>query len=589
MHTPKGYAAGIKVHMNFNFAIIGGGLTGTTMLYQFVEQVRQETDRKALDPSKIKIQIFEKQETFGPGFPHCDRNVMPFHITNMCAKDMGIRLGNPADFHDWVSINQDRLQARFPWLHDSSYSHGQCSHYPRAIMGEYLKERFHEAHQKAQALGLKVELFAQSEVVDLEERSDKIHLTVKRLVSGSIFSCFADRVLLATGHWFEKKKQNTYFPSPWPAKHLLQRIPEGETVAVIGTSLSAIEVVLTLTSNGRFMRGDPDELVYEPPSNPRRFALYSRRGLLPKVRGKTGKYRNTYLTRKNVRRLVVENQGVLTLEAVFQLLNLELEAAYGHPINWKEVVNPTRAAADLLQQYLEDAKSGDGPDGELIWQTVLHQSFEMVREIYLKLRLEDKKRFDKEYTSIFFTHAATQPSINAQKLAALMKSGIVEVYKLGRNYQFVKNESSNEYEFVYEDPKGNIRRDAYRYVVNARGQAKSIKTDPSILTKNLLKRHIVQTEETQILQPADRQRTRSGNPPQTELQTYQTGSMRIDPKTHQIIKPASDKTTTKSNGIYAVGAMTRGQIIDASMAHGIVQSTAEIARHWIDYLKQVAM
>ena len=575
--------------MNFNFAIVGGGLAATAMLHQFVENVRPEIDLKVLSPSEIRILVFEKHDSFGPGFPHCDQNVMPFHITNMCAKDMGIVGGCPEDFHNWAILNHDRLKKHYPWIDDTSHSDMGCSHYPRAIMGEYLKEKFQEAYQAALALGFRVELYPQSEVVDLEETSDKIHLAVKRLASESIFSCVADRVLLATGHWFEKNEQNNYFPSPWPARHLLEKIPEGEKVAVIGTSLSAIEVVLTLTSDGQFIPDESNGLLYVPPAKPRQFALYSRRGLLPKVRGKMGTYRNRFLTRENVERLMVENQGVLTLEAVFQLLNSDLEAAYGHPINWKAVVNPTPAGVDLLQQYLEDAKCGDGPGGELIWQTVLHQSFDMVREIYLRLKLEDRKRFDEAYTSLFFTHAATQPRINAKKLAALMKSGIVEVFKLGQDYQFIQNPSKGGYEFIYTDHEGEIKRDTFRYVVNARGQSRHIKTDPSMLTRNLLKRGIVGTEEFQLRPHIDQDGSASANPLQTASQTYKIGSVWIDPKTHQIMRLGSDGTTNRSNGIYAVGAMTRGQIIDASMAHGIVQSTAKIAKHWVDYLKQVAI
>jgi uncharacterized NAD(P)/FAD-binding protein YdhS len=576
--------------MSFTFAIIGGGLAGTAMLRLFVERVLHEFDLKLLNPSEIKIQIFEKQDIFGPGFPHCDRNVMPFHITNMCAKDMGILVGHPEDFQDWATINYDRLKELYQWIDETSFSYEGCNHYPRAIMGEYLKERFQEAHQKAQALGLGVELFSGSEVIDLEERSDdKIHLTVKQLSSESIFSCIADRILLATGHWFEKKDQPSYFPSPWPARQLLEKIPEGEKVAVIGTSLSAIEVVLTLTSNGHFIRDNSNELVYVPPTNPRKFALYSRRGLLPKVRGKMGKYRNMFLTRKKLESLIAENQGYLNLEAVFQLLNSELEAAYGHAINWKAVVSFTRPPAELLQQYLEDARHGDGPDGELVWQTVLHQSFDMVREIYLRLSLEDRKRFDKTYTSVFFTHAATQPAINAEKMLALMKSRLVEVFKLGRNYQFVRNDTKDVWEFIYQDSNGETKRDAYRYVVNACGQAKSIQTDPSPLTKNLLKRGIVQNEEDQPVQQKNRQSNRSVKQPKTKLNTYKTGSMWIDPATHQVIRKVSDKTPVKSNSIYAIGAMTRGQIIDASMAHGIVQSTAHIANSWVDDLKKIKM
>jgi hypothetical protein len=279
----------------------------------------------------------------------------------------------------------------------------------------------------------------------------------------------------------------------------------------------------------------------------------------------------------------------LALEAVFQLLNLELEAAYGHTIDWKAVVSPTRPPAELLQQYLEDARHGDGPDGELVWETVLHQSFDMIREIYLKLSLEDRKYFDKTYTSLFFTHAATQPAINAEKILALMKCGLVDVFKLGSNYQFSQNDTKDGWEFIYQDSNGETKRDVYRYVVNARGQARSIQTDPSSLTKNLLKRGIVQNEETQAVQPENRQSNRSAKQPKTKLHTYKTESVWIDPATHHVIRKVSNKTPVNSNSIYAVGAMTRGQIIDASMAHGIVQSTAWIANSWIDDLKKVKM
>jgi uncharacterized NAD(P)/FAD-binding protein YdhS len=575
--------------MTFTFAIIGGGLAGTSMLYQFVEKARGEIHHGFLKPSDIKLQVFEKQETFGPGFPHCDRNVMPFHITNMCAKDMSILFGNKMDFQEWVIHNQQKLKELFACMQDASFIKDQCNHYPRAVMGEYLKARFEEAYQKAQALGLLVDLYAQSEVIDLEETCDKIRLTVRRLTSGSIFSCVADRVLLATGHWSEEKRQRNYFPSPWPAQNLLESIPQGEKIAVIGTSLSAIEVVLTLTSDGHFVRDEYNRLVYIAPPTPKCFALYSRKGLLPKVRGKMGMYRNRFLTREKVESLITFNKGFLTLEAVFQLLKLELEAVYGHGINWKEVINPTQAPADLLQQYIQDAKSGDGPDGELLWQTVLHQSFDMVREIYSRLPLEDRKRFDKEYTSIFFTHAATQPIMNAEKILALMNAGIVEIFKLGRDYSIVKNPSKEEYELIYTDHKGNIKRAAYRYLVNARGQSRSIRTDPSALTKNMLQRGIVQTEETQIVHHIKEQNSQAANPTPTAYQTYQTGSMWIDPKTHQIMRQSPDKKTTKIDALYAVGAMTRGQIIDTSTAYGIVQSTCSVAEGLINDLKKILL
>ena len=241
-------------------------------------------------------------------------------------------------------------------------------------------------------------------------------------------------------------------------------------------------------------------------------------------------------------------------------------------------MNPTGKPADLLQGYLDDALNGDGPKGELIWQTILHQSFDMVREIYLNLTLEDRRRFDTNYTSVFFTHAASQPAINAEKVLALMKTGMVEVVKLGNSYQLVKNEVNDYHEFIYRDTRGNLKRDAYRYVVDARGQKKSLATNPSLLVKNLLRRGTVLIKEFRsAVHDVSSDRAPAG-------ETYETGSIWIDPATHRIMQMGPENQLTGSSTIYAVGAMTRGQIIDASMARGIVQATARIADDLVDYL-----
>jgi uncharacterized NAD(P)/FAD-binding protein YdhS len=575
--------------MRFNFAIIGGGLTATAMLCQLVNRAREKAKKRHLDPSRIQINVIERQDIFGPGFPHSGRFAMPFHITNMCAADMGILDGKPCDFQEWVTANSDHLRNLFSWFSDvSSAMDGSgetCNHYPRAIMGEYLKTRFREAVQFARKAGLAVRLHPESEVVDLKRNKGRFSLVIKDLVTGKYFSDAADRVLLATGHWFERNHHNGYFTSPWPAEKLRRSIPQGATVAIIGTSLSAIETLLTLTSEGEFIRSASGELVYEPPESPRRFFLYSRKGLLPKVRGKIGQLKNRFLNRENLDRLLSDRHGRLTLNAIFNLLQSELEDAYGQAIDWNQILHPTGRPADLLKKYLDDAIHGDGPCGELIWQTILHQSFDMVRDIYLNLTLEDRMRFDKEYTSVFFTHAATQPIVNAEKLLALMKAGMVDVLKLGDNYRLNKDDVKNCYEFVYSDHRGYVRRDAFRFVVDSRGQQKSLKTNPSPLVKNLLTSGMVQIEE---IRPVD-QSNHSGQDDPSEFEAadrYKTGSIWIDPETHQAIQIGPGNETTTSSGLYAVGAMTRGQIINASMARGIVEATCRIADDLIHYLTQ---
>jgi len=577
--------------MQFHFAIIGGGLTATAMLCQFVNRVQAKAIKGRLDPSGIGIQIYEKHDTFGPGFPHSVKFTLPFHIINMCASDMGIIDDNPGDFQDWVLDNSDNLQKHPFFLHDPSSdlkgSRPECNHYPRAVMGEYLQTRFQEALQSAREAGIRVNLYPASDVVDLKQTGNRICLSIIDLSSGKQFSNDADCALLATGHWFEKTDLDRYFTSPWPAKKLRQSIPPDTKIAVIGTSLSAIETLLTLTSDGSFGRSSSGELSFAPSANSRKFVLYSRRGLLPKVRGKMSNRKNRFLNRENLDRLLSENRGNLTLDKIFNLLNSELETAYGQPVDWEEIVNPTGKPADLLQGYLNDAVHGDGPDGELIWQTILHQTFDMVRDVYLNLRLDERKRFDKHYTSVFFTHAATQPTVNAEKLLALMQAGIVEVIKLGKTYQLVKNEDNDYYEFIYRDSRGNLKRDAYRYVVDARGQKKSLKTDPSTLVANLLRRATVLIKEFRPADhPADPNHDVPANPAPAG-ETYETGSIWIDPETHRVMQMEPENKATKSSVIYAAGAMTRGQIIDASMARGIVQATSRIADDLVDYITRI--
>jgi uncharacterized NAD(P)/FAD-binding protein YdhS len=453
-------------------------------------------------------------------------------------------------------------------------------------MGEYLRWRFQETIEKARQLGLRVDFHSRCEVADLVEECARIRLTVNNLKSGKRFLTHADRVLIATGHWFEQEEQDHCFPSPWPPEKLLKGIPEGERVAIIGSSLSALDATLTLTVDGEFLRDDNGRLIYFPSSNPRSIRLYSRRGLLPRVRGKMGVYRNRFLTLENVERLGAKNNNMVPLKTIFRLLESDLEAAYGHRIEWQSILNPKRTPIELLRDYLKDAQEGDGPNGTLLWQTLLHQAFPLLRSLYANLPAEDRERFDKDYTTLFFSYASLMPLINGEKLLALMESGTLDVVKLGDDYGFIRDDSKGCFEFVYRNQRGVERRDSCKYVIDARGQKKSFETNPSELAKNLLRSGTVQIEEIPYSgQPKAHNSERVDNP-EKRSRTYRTGSIWIDPETHHLVTKGADGKRTISETIYAVGAMTRGQTIDASMAYASAVSTAKIAEDLMSFLNR---
>jgi hypothetical protein len=142
-----------------------------------------------------------------------------------------------------------------------------------------------------------------------------------------------------------------------------------------------------------------------------------------------------------------------------------------------------------------------------------------------------------------------------------MEAGVVEVVRLGDDYRFVHNESKNQFEFHYAAPDGKRTCAAFTYCVDARGQPRSLETDGSDLTRSLIRRGLVRID------PGDAEKGGS----------VSGGSIRIDPLTHRVVRTHSASDITSDFDIYAVGAMTRGQIIDASMALGLARSTETVA------------
>jgi uncharacterized NAD(P)/FAD-binding protein YdhS len=569
--------------MELTFAIIGCGLTGTSAFCQFIRNLRERAGRRPLGYAGIRIAVVEKQRLFGPGFPYSDEFVMPCHMTNTCAEEMGIEPDDPRGFKEWAESASGRPASGYTvFPRANEFKAESSTYYPRAVMGEYLRARFMESVETAQGLGCSVSLYLRCEVLEAAEKGKKLTLRIKELEGGEIFFLEADHVLLATGHWFNPSNDTRYFSSPWPARALLEGIPRGASVAVLGSSLSAVDAVLTLTSEGEFFRAPSGELEYRCPSPPRKIALCSRKGILPKVRGKMGGYKNRFLTLGNVQPLLKNRGEEPALEGLFRLLRLDLEAVYGHPIPLSEVMNPSLPPIENLERDLKKAEEGDGPQGELLWQTVLHQSFSMAREAYLHLPADDKMRFEKQHSTLFFSYAAPMPPVVAEKLLALLKSGTVQVSKLGEAYSLLKDTAGMGYEILFREQQGENRRDCYDYLVDARGQERSFANNPSELAINLLRSGVVQIERfptrSRPVAPGD---TMAGG----KENSYDSGSLWIDPETHQVFRMKADGSMTPSRCLYAAGIMTRGQILDASTARGCALSASRVASQWAKLMK----
>ena len=553
------------------------------MLYQFIRQLKYRARSGLLDPHRVHVLVFDKQPVAGPGFPHNDRFVQPYHITNMCAGDMSVIYSNPLDFSDWIKSRRSDLANRFPAfrsiIYDPAYHQNGCSHYPRAVMGEYLSARFQDALKAANNLGVKVDVHTDCEITNITEVERGLNLCARFCKSGSESGFTTDQALLATGHWLRRGSSGTgYFPSPWPAHRLLVEIPPGAGVAVIGSSLSAIETALTLTSDGRFMRAASGGLRFEPSSETRRITLMSRHGLLPRVRAACVDYHPRFFNQKNLQELLTKHSGNLSLDAIFELLDRELAVATGQSMAWGDIVSPRETPMEGLENSLREACSPGNRGGGTLWQSILREVLPLVRELYLALSVTERRRFDRDYATLFFVHAATQPPINAEKLLALMRAGVLEVVRLGYDYQFTKTPAEAGYEFAYGDAAPRVA--TFRYVVDARGQEYSVSTDPSQLTENLIQNRMIHLGE--VTENSEKAEVTALSA--DEAGDHLTESVCIDPDSHRVIRVSRAGIISKSGNLYAVGAMTRGQIIDVSMARALTKSTDRIARQLADWL-----
>lgn len=567
----------------FTLAIVGCGLTGSSLFYQLVDKLQKKRAMGLRPARPLRIMIFEEDEQPGPGFPYNRKDHLPCHLLNMPAEDMSINCTDPADFVRWMNRHLDKLTEQYPELHtwfsiikelgpDRAFP-------PRIIVGIYLRERFEDALRTAGGLGLELELHSNTEVIDIKDEGKYLVLEAQKRTSKAVDSYRADKVILATGHWFNWSEKTGVFSSPFPAANLLRHIPPGAKVAVIGTSLSAIDATLTLFADGGFLPQGKGYLRFQPPEKPRKVIMFSRNGYLPKVRGLPGRYQNRYFTMDGLEQLIEQRHAGLTWQDFIDLLEQELETAYQKPVSWDQVCRPTEDHLTLLKNELRQAREGDNPQGDILWQTVLFQALPVIRKAYIHFSPDQKQLFDDKYKSLFMAYASPIPRINANKIMVLLRSGLLEIKRLAQPLNLEENTPGGCYLFHYWNEEGVSCNDLFHYVVDARGQSIVYQDNRATLAGRILASGVVRLETRQ-----DDKGEKVEKPIPEAKRVIKGRGILIDPDSNAVITGSSGESVRVSSKLYAVGAMTQGQVINVSMARECILSTNRIAHQLLDEL-----
>lgn len=289
--------------------IVGGGFSGTAVALHLLEAL----------PAGTRLSLVERAPPVGRGLAYATHS--PSHWLNVPAGRLGWHPDDEGGFLAWL-----RAQ-------DSGASAG--AFVPRARMGEYLGDEWAQAVRRGHRRGVVWRLL-EDEAVDLDPMPRARHRL--HLASGAVLE--ADAVVLATGHapapppplrgavWGEPGT----IDQPW-GPQALDGVPEDGAVLVLGTGLTAVDVVTALQD-----RGHAGAL-----------HLLSRRGLLPQP------HRTLEARPRLGLSPVAELGDECRLRPILRAVRRWVREAAAEGRDWRDVMASLRPCTPALWQRLSEA------------------------------------------------------------------------------------------------------------------------------------------------------------------------------------------------------------------------------------------
>jgi len=287
-------------------AIIGGGFSGLITLVHLLRNL-------ASTRPGAKLALLERRARPGPGVAYgaCDT----VHLLNVPAGRMGAFPEDPGAFHRW-------LESREPGRHAPG------DFVSRALYGRYLLELAAAALRDATACGQTPPTLVRGAVVHLERLPTRVELV---LASGA--TCVSKAVILAPGlpsaraPWVETDQgvpRHLLAADPWEAK-AFAKIPPDAPVLIVGSGLTAVDVILALRHRGH--RG--------------RITMISRNGRLPLAHAAPGEPPATL----DPASLLVAPRALLSL------LRGAARARVEQGLGWQAVIDALRPSTTAIWRH----------------------------------------------------------------------------------------------------------------------------------------------------------------------------------------------------------------------------------------------
>ncbi len=210
-----------------DIAIVGGGASGVLLAAQLIRK------------SQLRVVLIERSAHPALGVAYSTR--CRGHLLNVRASDMSALADEPDHFVDWLARDGGGL--------------GRTDFVPRADYGRYLEDLLADSVQRSEGR-LRI---VTGDVTALSDQPDGVEIGIE---GQQVLKARA--AVLATGHRPPSVSSGAYRGNPWREDNI-EDLPNDASVLLIGTSLTMIDVMVSLMERGHTGR----------------ITALSRRGLVP--------------------------------------------------------------------------------------------------------------------------------------------------------------------------------------------------------------------------------------------------------------------------------------------------------------------
>lgn len=506
-------------------AVIGAGASGTAMLSQILQIANNYPD------IEIELDIIEKSEVLGSGI-YNPYTVTESHWLNVPTPNMALHWAdrNEPDmsFFRYLKREEERILQQYDgidYITEETVA-------PRREWGAFLAEAFEGMLQEAAQMpniNVNVHTRTAATAMDIEQGT----ITLEHQDTGQETTIETQLPIVATGHWYKKpsgvfaEHEDLFRSTLWPATELADIVsqnPDMHAIGFLGANLSSVDGLYTVTQEkGEYHRRDDGRLTFVPhdPAEIEGETIYfmSRSGRMSAGlrRGQSG-YFPEHIRNRNIMDSMEDHGGHLHFGDMEQMLRDELAHAFPNrdisnwpiddimnPLAFYRTLNPAFAdhtSNDLflfeydIQHHLTQNRGDfDGlPPEAQDYATYLDvvNAFIMVfrqPERFASMQAEDLLQFEEHVASLVNTHSSgALPLASSERVAALMRAGLLEVVELGYGYDMEADTDARK--AVIRTADGDALK--LDYVVNAVGQSRRIENHPNPLTQQLLDEHAVE-------------------------------------------------------------------------------------------------